>query len=235
MKAYYKSVNTSLHAILKYSFFRTASMKTDLKNEELDGALHLLLLFLSRMQNSICDVQAIRIDSTGAVIYEKDFVHLQKKSPKNKGIEIKFQSPDGKQKRLRYISLNLADGGLKYNKGMMRFLNQLPEGNTYLKGASYLMHKDYFSMIKDVILEKSKQVIQDDSGIALRYFLKDARWDYRLFGTYVKPIPMFNEFYQKDLDSLYRVKGSTAIGFGIGYNFKDKSSNLIIADKVKKK
>lgn len=233
MNFFYQSVNTSLHAILKYSFFRTASMKTDLKNEELDGTLHLLMLFLSRMNNKICAAKPIRIDSTGNIVYESSFVYLKKKNFKNPGIEIDFTDSKGKFKKLRYFSLNLANGGLKYNKGMMRFLGNLPECITYLKGASYLMHKDYFGMIKDVILEKSKQVIQDDSGIALRYFLKDNRWDFKFFGNYIKPIPMFSEFYQRDLDSLYKLKGSQPIGFGIGYNFKDKSSHLMIAEKNK--
>jgi hypothetical protein len=36
---------------------------------------------------------------------------------------------------------------------------------------------------------------------------------------------------QKDLDSTYKMIGSKTIGFGIGYNFKDKNSNFMIAIK----
>jgi hypothetical protein len=131
-----------------------------------------------------------------------------------------------------YFSLNAADGGLKSNKGFMAYLKAMGTVNTYLKGASYLMHKDYFSMIRKVILAQSQHVIQDDSGIAFHYFLDDAnKWNYSFFGQYLKPIPMFAQFYQKDLDSLYKQQGAKPIGFGIGYNFKDKNSNFMIATK----
>jgi hypothetical protein len=89
-------------------------------------------------------------------------------------------------------------------------------------------------MIRNVILNQSEHVVQDDSGIAFHYFLEDSRqWNYTFFGQYLKPIPMFSDFYQKDLDSLYKQQGSRPIGFGIGYNFKDKNSNFMIATKQK--
>ena len=40
---------------------------------------------------------------------------------------------------------------------------------------------------------------------------------------------MFSEFYQADLDSTYKQEGSKPIG--IGYNFRDKNSNFMIANK----
>ena len=93
------------------------------------------------------------------------------------------------------------------------------------------MHKDYFSAIKNVILNQSSNVVQDDSGIAFKYFLENGNYDYSFYGDYIKPIPMFKEFYQADLDSMYKLKGAKEIGFGIGYNFKDKSSNLMFAKR----
>jgi len=75
-------------------------------------------------------------------------------------------------------------------------------------------------------------VIQDDSGMALHYYLDSKyQWDFSFYGQYLKPIPMFAQFYQADLDSLYKLKGTKSIGFGIGYNFKDKNSNFMIATK----
>ena len=105
---------------------------------------------------------------------------------------------------------------------------------TYLKGASYLMHESYFSEIRNYIFKKSSTIVQDDSGIAFRYFkTSEFNWEYSLYGNYVKPISLFSYAYQTDLDSLWKVKGSKSVGFGIGYNFKDKNSNLMIAKKIK--
>lgn len=232
LDSYFSKVNTSLNAILKFSFFRTQSMKNDLKNEEVDGTLHLLFLFLKRTGNELCSARPVTVDSSGAVIYVQSFADLKKLKTNTRGVEIKFVNDEKQLKTLYYFSLNAADGGLKSNKGFMKYLKNMGTVNTYLKGASYLMHKNYFSMIRTVILDQSQHVVQDDSGIAFHYFLDDDhKWSYSFFGQYLKPIPMFAQFYQKDLDSLYKEQGAKPIGFGIGYNFKDKNSNFMIATK----
>lgn len=229
---YFKKVNTSLHAILNFSFFRTESMSKDLRNEEVNGTLHLLTLFLKRTGNQLCSAKAITVDSLGNVVYLKEFAELKKIKSPTKGVEIQFSDANNHPKTVCYFSLNAADGGLKYNKGFKAYLKNLGTINTYLKGASYLMHKDYFSVIENIILDQSEQVIQDDSGMALHYYLDSKyKWDFNFYGEYTKPIPMFKQFYQADLDSLYKQQGAKPIGFGIGYNFKDKNSNFMIATK----
>lgn len=232
LDAYYNKVNTSLNAILKFSFFRTESMSKDLKNKEVDGTLHLLFLFLKRTGNQFSSAKPVTVDSLGNIQFVKSFTDLKKLKTNTRGVEIKFVDVHQQPKIVYYFSLNAADGGLKHNKGFMAYLKNMGTVNTYLKGASYLMHKDYFSMIRKVILSQSQHVIQDDSGIAFHYFLDDTnKWNYSFFGQYLKPIPMFAQFYQKDLDSLYKQQGAKPIGFGIGYNFKDKNSNFMIATK----
>ena len=231
---YFNKVNTSLNAILKFSFFRTESMGKDLRNTEVDGTLHLLTLFLRRTGNHLCSAKAVTVDSMGVVVYLNQFSDLKKLKSPTKGVELKFSDINNHPKTLYYFSLNAADGGLKYNRGFRAYLKNLGTINTYLKGASYLMHKDYFSVIENVILDQSEQVIQDDSGMALHYYLESKhKWNFTFYGQYLKPIPMFSEFYQKDLDSLYKQQGSKPIGFGIGYNFRDKNSNFMIATKQK--
>jgi hypothetical protein len=233
LESYFQKVNVSLNAILKFSFFRTQSMKNDLKNEEVDGTLHLLFLFLKRTGNQFCSAKPVTVDSTGMIQYVNSFDALKKLKTNTRGVEIQFLDVKNQLKKLYYFSLNAADGGLKSNKGFTAYLKAMGTVNTYLKGASYLMHKDYFSIVRKVILNQSEHVIQDDSGIAFHYFLDDEhKWSYSFFGQYLKPIPMFAEFYQKDLDSLYKKQGAKPIGFGIGYNFKDKNSNFMIASKV---
>ena len=233
LDTYFSKVNTSLNAILKFSFFRTQSMKNDLKNEEVDGTLHLLFLFLKRTGNQLSSAKPVTVDSSGAIQFVGSFEGLKKMKTNTRGVEIKFNDVNGHPKTLCYFSLNAADGGLKSNKGFVAYLKAMGTVNTYLKGASYLMHKNYFSMVRTVILNQSQHVVQDDSGIAFHYFLDDThKWDYSFYGQYLKPIPMFAEFYQKDLDSLYKKQGAKPIGFGIGYNFKDKNSNFMIASKI---
>jgi hypothetical protein len=232
LNRYFSKINSSLFTILNFSFFRTAGMKKDLRNEELNGTLHVLLLFIKRTGNTICGIKPVFIDTTGNIQYLSSFPELQKKSLNNKGVEITFTTADGKLKTLYYFSLHLEDSVLKQNKSVNNFFEKMGPVNTYLKGASYLMHESYFSRIRNVILSNSNFVIQDDSGIALRYFENSGyTWEYSFYGKYTRPISLFSYAYQKDLDSLYKMQGSKQIGFGIGYNFRDKNSNFMIAKR----
>lgn len=230
---YFNKINTSLNAILKFSFFRTESMSKDLKNEEVDGTLHLLFLFLTRTGNSIISANPVSIDSTGSIIEKNNFIDLKKSNHRTKGIQIKFLTKNNQVKTISYFSLNAANDGLSKNKGFTTYLNKIENFNTYLKGASYLLHSAHFSIIRNVILNGSNCIIQDDSGIAFKYFDKN-KFTFKFFGDYIKPISLFSKNYQKDLDSVWHSQGSEKIGFGIGYNFKDNNSNLLIATKIKK-
>ena len=232
LDTYFSKVNTSLNAILKFSFFRTESMNKDLRNEEVDGTLHLLILFLKRTGNTLCSAKPVTVDSLGNIKYIHSFADLKKLKVNTRGVEIMFADINQHPKTLYYFSLNASDGGLKSNKGFVTYLKNMGPINTYLKGASYLMHKNYFSIIRNTIINQSQHVIQDDSGIAFHYFTESSsKWNYSFYGKYLKPIPMFSAFYQPDLDSLYKQQGSKPIGFGIGYNFRDKNSNFMIASK----
>ena len=231
---YFNALKKSLHAILNFSFFRTVAMKTDLHDQEVNGTVHLLLLFIKRSEFDICSVKPGFIDTSGQWNTLNNFDDLARKISNNKGVEIIFSDTSGIKKTLYYFSIHLEDGALKHNRNLKNYFGLMGNVTTYLKGASYLMHESYFSEIRNYILKKSSTIVQDDSGIAFRYFkTSEFNWEYSLYGNYVKPISLFSYAYQTDLDSLWKVKGSKSVGFGIGYNFKDKNSNLMIAKKIK--
>jgi hypothetical protein len=231
MMIYYNKINKSLNSILNNSFFRTASMSVDLKNQDVDGTLHLLFLFLNRQNNSICSVKPFDLDTLGNIIYQKDFLELKKINSMEKGIEIKFITANGEQKLLHYFSVDMSNSAYSKNKSIQNYLKKLNPTTTYLKGASYLMHNSNFSLVRDFILNTVKRVVQDDSGISFRFFEQSGKWNYTFYGNYVRPIKLFAARYQKDLDSNYKKQGSKQLGFGLGYNFQDKNSNLMIAKR----
>jgi hypothetical protein len=75
--------------------------------------------------------------------------------------------------------------------------------------------------------------VQDDSGIAQKYIFNDSnKWKYSFYGNYTKPINMFKNHYQSDLDSLYKKVGTKKLGFGLGYNYRDKNSNFMVITKI---
>ena len=95
-----------------------------------------------------------------------------------------------------------------------------------VKSATYLMHKSYFSVIRNTVLQKSTLILQDDSGISYKFY-DHSQWDITLFGKYTKPIPMFKEHYEADLFDAYKHVSNT-LDFRYGYNLE---SNILLAEK----
>ena len=230
---YFRKINTSLHAILNFSFFRTKSMAVDLRNEEINGTIHLLLLFIARTGNSITDIKPVAMNRGGELVHYNSVEEAkQDTATANRGMEIEFLSPDSNLKRAYYFSVNLANDLLAKNTSFNSFVYGLQPYTTYLKSASYLMYNSYFSIVRDrMILGGSKYVLADDSGMPFKYFDPEA-WDIQLYGSYEKPIPMFSMWTQADLREAF--KDSTKVKplpFGIGYNYRPGKSNLLLAEK----
>jgi hypothetical protein len=147
-----------------------------------------------------------------------------------RGVTIKFEDEKRNSRALTYFSLNLQDSSLKRKPGTVQYLSGLPKPATLVKSASYLMHKKYFSTIREVILSRSVAIVEDDSGIPYRFFDKSV-WDVRLYGRYTKPIQMFDAWFQEDLKSAFTADEAKveALEFGIGYKYRPKTSTLILA------
>lgn len=234
LKAYCNEMKASLGAILNFSFFRTKSMKSDLSEGKLRGTLPLLLFFLRRNGNLLCTLRYVSLSDEGLLQYADGKPGMRTGQMRPGGVEIVFQNKLGHQKKLYYFSRNLSNEFRKKKRGLDNFIASQSGLVTFLKSASYLLHAPYFSIFKEVILKNSSAIVEDDSGIPLYNFRKgDEKWEVYLYGKYRKPIKMFDKKYQSDLDSLYKLQGSSDLGFGLGYNFKDKNSNLLIAVKKK--
>ncbi|OFY86151.1 MAG: hypothetical protein A3F72_06775 [Bacteroidetes bacterium RIFCSPLOWO2_12_FULL_35_15] len=226
LAAYFQEVNRSLYAIINFSFFRTKSMKADFKNKDLNGTIHLILLFMERTGNSIVDIKPVDVNENGEISPIQNGTTVS-----NKGVEIDFVNSDSVLKKAYYFSVNLDNEHLNKNQNFTTFINQQNDVVTYIKSASYLMHASYFSAIRDLILNKSKYVLEDDSGIPYRYFKTD-EWTPTFYGKYSGAISLFPNKFQKDLDSCYKNNTSPKpLDFGIGYKYKVGESNLLLFKK----
>ena len=75
--------------------------------------------------------------------------------------------------------------------------------DSFIKSASYLLHSDNFSTIRSYIVDHSDVVVEDDSGVPVRFFKPD-EWQLMAFGNYVAPLGIFPHTYQPMLHDLYR-------------------------------
>ncbi len=225
----FSAVKASLWSVLNFSFFRTNDMAVDLKSVDLDGAVPLLMLFAARTGNHLQSVRPVQLDAQGELQEVTDTT----RAPGSKaiqGAELKLQAADGSEKTVYYFSADLSDWKLGTKAAPLRYVRSLGPLTTYVKSATYLMHKTYFSKIRNLILAQSQYVLQDDSGIAMKYFPK-SDWQFTYYGTYKRPINLFAKQYQPELTLAYHdsLRRARPLPFGTGYNWRQTDSNLLLA------
>jgi hypothetical protein len=220
---YFSALRRSLDAILTINYFRTNDMQRDFSSDNLRGVLPALLFLVSRSGFTVTGVTPVTITRDGAIERPREGLKGE-----TSGVAIQFT--DGRKPRqLLYFSLNLQDSRLLKKPGTQKYLASLPETETLIKSASYLMHRPYFSIIRATILAKSRLVIEDDSGIPFRYFDSSA-WDVHLHGAYDKPIDLFSNWNQDDLKVAFSRPGVQPLDFAIGYRHL-REANLLVATR----
>ena len=215
-------LRVSLRWILQYSYFITSQMGSDLHRGRLTGTLPVLDVFLARSGKTIREVTPVVLDDNGAV--EPD--DTARRVPA-RGVKIVFAGGDGQERTLYYFSTNLANDGVSKSK-FLAFCEALGPGESLVKSASYLLHRNDFSMVREFLLANSAVMVQDDTGIPLAYYDPE-KWALQPFGQYVGPIPVFRYMYQAKYAALF--KNSQPIDFGIGYRWKPTQSNVLLAVK----
>ncbi len=228
---YLASVDNALNDLFKKSYFITMHMIGDLHKAK--GVYPLTSLFMARTGNKILNVQRVKFDSSGAVI--TDSLLSRKLSKKVNAIKIDFvneNDPDN-VKTLFYIRGDMSDNGCKANKGVMKFLQTFDNSIGYFKSASYLCHMRDFDTIRNLMLDQCDYIVQDDTGIAYRFF-KQSQWKLQLYGKYAKPVKDFSGVDQEDLRKAYKAsKNVEPLPFSLGYHWGTQNQNLMKAVKIK--
>jgi hypothetical protein len=231
LKASLAVLNRSIDDVTSIGFFRTNDMKIDLESASINGVTPILMLFLARSGHSITDVIPGEMNSEGEFHSVHTFQNFQGEKSYGTAVQIMFtENKTGEQKSLIYFSADVSDKGLANNNGCRKFLQNIPVNClTLIKSASYLMHLSGFSVTRKIILAKSRFILQDDSGIAYRFFKHDT-WQIKLFGTYSRTIDLFKHKYQEDLKEAYdNEEKPGSVPFKIGYNVKFNETNLLMA------
>jgi hypothetical protein len=163
-------------------------------------------VFLARLGHTVVDVTPV---STPA-----------------EGVKITFQDPtQGQPQTLYYFKTDLSGGG-----SFLKWCAARGPGLSLLKAASYLMHGEGFSGVRNFLLEHSRVIVQDDSGIPLRAFPKN--WKVECYGRYVPHKEMFDKFFQKDLAAVYEKNTPTELGFAFGYHWQKERGILMVATRA---
>ena len=172
-------LRASTGSVLRISFFLTNQMRAQLRYAQLNGTLPILYTFLARSGKTITGVELVKLDPDGSV---KPSDGEPVKGVPN-GVKIAFTSADGKPQTLYYFSTDVSNGGIK-SSGFLKFCEGLGKGDAFVKSASYLMHNDSFSTVREFLLAHSATIVQDDTGVPVRFFKPE-----RMGAAPVRPLP----------------------------------------------
>jgi hypothetical protein len=81
-----------------------------------------------------------------------------------------------------------------------------------------------------VVRDRARLIVQDDTGMPYR-ILRDTGFQISLYGQYERPVKLFENRYQSDLDAAFGSAGNTdPVPFPFGYNWrKEGRSGVIVA------
>jgi hypothetical protein len=200
------SLRSSMNSILKFQYFITKEMRADLGRGNVSGTLPILYVFLARLGYTVNDVTRVT-------------------SPAE-GVKITFTGGEQPQ-TLYYFKTDLAGSA---NSAFLRWCTARGPGLSLLKAASFLMHGDGFSGVRNFLLQNSRVIIQDDSGIPLRMFPKG--WKVNCYGRYVAHHEEFEKYHQPDLAAIYEQNPPPpALGFAFGYHWQKEDGILMLATR----
>jgi hypothetical protein len=200
------NLRLSLKTVLEQHYFITKDMRVDLTKNNLGGTLPILYVFLARTGHTINNVQYVNSPAPG--------------------VKITFGS-----QTLYYFKTDLSNGG--GSAGFLRWCAQQRPGMSLLKAASYLMHEESFSTVRRFLLDNSRVIVQDDSGIPFRYF-GQAGFALDLYGHYDDVIPLFNGKVQPDLVAAYANGHNTDLGFAFGYHWQPAKGMIMVGTHTAK-
>ncbi len=195
----------SMHTILQTHYFITKDMRMDLGRSNLGGTVPILYVFLARR---------------GCTVLNTTYIN----SPAE-GVKIDFTN-GGRRQTVYYFKTDLSVG----KSAFLSWCAKQGPGLSLLKAASYLMHGEGFAGVRNFLLEHSRVIIQDDSGIPLRAFPKG--WAVNCYGRYVPHAEMFGKFRQADLAAIYdKTPPPPELGFAFGYHWQKERGLLMMATR----
>lgn len=215
-------LRATLRTAFQSSFFITKDLERDLRHPELRGVLPVLLAFQARLGQELRGIELLDLDGEGRPA-------PLKADGRPVAARIRYRHPgDREDRELWYLRADLSNYGLHRDPRILGFLRGLGRPHSFLKSASYLLHRPSFTRFREDLARLSGSILQDDSGIPQRY-LDAQRWTVTLYGAYQSPIALFKPYAQPELAERYHGRDVRALDFGIGYKHRGRSSNLTLA------
>lgn len=217
------NLRTALSSIMSAGYFITVDMRRDLQSTRFRGVLPVLLAFLARTGATVDSVDIVRLDGLGTPALTRA------SGGSAPGLMIRFRNGFGGMKRLFYFRQDLSNGSTRPGGAFLTFVAKQGYPPALVKSASYLMHQDSFSTIRNYLTHQTSGLVQDPSGVPYRS-LVSAGLSLTLYGNYQRTLGIFSQ-QQPDLRDAYHSGQHPVhpVDFGFGYLHSASTTSIIVA------
>ncbi|MEM1180118.1 MAG: hypothetical protein AAGM22_17380 [Acidobacteriota bacterium] len=222
-------------------YFIRSEIDKDLSGGQFDGILPILLICLVRAEQTPLALDYVHIDpetmkisplppdTEEAAVVRIKFAARPEAESLLQAIEAGDPLPEIQQRAVYYFAQDLSDRGLLSEEPFRRLVEHQPATNVYIKSGEYLAHTDDFSTLRKMVLKNAQTLLQDDSGLPIR-FLRSDRWTMRLYGSYTGVLAAYSQWHQEDLEAAFRKPDVRPLDFTAGYN-SVTGGGLILANR----
>jgi hypothetical protein len=243
-KLYAEDFEKSLGDIFDKSYFITRKMLKDFGSAEVKGLMPVLTFFIRKTGHEIADIKYLyRFKQDSIIERSYDTKVMDRENPKEVkkpfGVRIDFvageKSQASSQKSVYYFKYDVSNKFFNDTCAFYKYINTNKNVVTYIKSASYLLHNNFMSNMKDLILKNSDYIVQDDTGMPYKNFVqKGSEWNVKLYGQYARPVSDFKWLNKEQaLEDAFK-KDSANVGklpFHLGYHWGSKKDVIIFASR----
>ncbi|WP_109018586.1 hypothetical protein [Leptospira kobayashii] len=205
------------------NYFTYRKMKEETKRPALSGAYPVFVAFLRRLGKEILDTKEETIVSgTGTW----------------KGFTIEIYDPGLKKKQtLTYWKIFLTGNEGLPGDGLYEYFTELGNIAVFTKSAEYLFHGEKRAKFRDLLLERTNLIVQDDSGFPLRLF-PSSEWEKSLYGHYTKSWNLSGAVKPEEQKEILELSKANPepLPFPFGYGVlggKDKKQSVLFVIRKK--
>lgn len=222
-------LNESMAYLNKSGYFVTSHMSRDFSKSLFNGTIHPVLYFAANRGLMVKKLEYGYINQAG------NFVAYKNKNEKHQyynGYCLTLTNEQGQEQQVYYFSADIADYKIKTFPWFVKFVKGLGADNCFIKSASYIPAHKNFSIVRNLILENSQKIIQDDTGIQYKILKDETKWTLDFWGVYTMTIKDLSWGFQEDLkEAVKQSPNNKKLPFRISYNGNYGEGILMVATK----
>ena len=149
------------------------------------------------------------------------------------GIRFYVTTTDKRAVIVDYLRMNLSNAGFHAEPRLQQFLSGHTSDTIFIKSASHLLQKHYFSILAGLITDHARSVVQDETGLDIELFSRYYQID--SYGNFLRPHPLWRNSPSgvRLRDFLSAKNTLQPLPFTIGYE-KTSGSVLLVGTRLQR-